>query len=209
MGECPVGTFTLRRRRAVSVVVAFVLLMTGLAALQAPRAHAATLQPVPGHTKLVPQSVRTNTPAVLNGEVSDIATIGNRVVLAGTFTSIRNASATTPVAQKYIAAYDINTGQLDMSFRPVFDAPIAEVQESPDNKAVYAVGEFSTVSGKARKKVVKLSPTGAVDPTFIANADSRVTALEVGTKWVYLGGQFNKINNVARGKFAAVNPTSG
>ena len=203
------GTLTLRRRRAVSVVAAFVLLMSGLAAMQAPKAHAATLQPVPGHTKLVPQTVRTDTPAVLNGEVSDIATIGNRVVLAGTFTSIRNANATTPVAQKYIAAYDINTGQLDMGFRPVFDAPIAEIQESPDNKALYAVGQFSNVSGKVRKKVVKLSATGAVDPTFVANADSRVSAVEVGTKWVYLGGQFNKINNVARGKLAAVNPTTG
>src|SRR3954466_11995880 len=102
-GSCPVGFLSFRRRRAVSVIVTFVLLTTGLAAMQAPKAHAATLQPVPGHTKLVPTTVRANPPAVLDGEVSDIATVGNRVVLAGTFTSIRNANSTTAVAQKYIA----------------------------------------------------------------------------------------------------------
>jgi hypothetical protein len=199
---------TLQRRRAVAVIAAAVLVLSAFVSLHAPKASAAVLQPVPGHTRLVPETVRTNTPAVLNGEVSDIATIGNRVVLAGTFTSIRNTTGTA-VAQKYMAAYDINTGQLDMAFRPVFDDRVVQVKASPDGKALYAVGLFSNVSGKVRKKIVKLSPTGVVDATFVANADSRVSALEVGTKAVYVGGQFNKIGTTPRGKFASLNPTTG
>lgn len=57
------GTSSSQRSRAIAVLAAFVLLLTGVAAVHAPKASAATLQPVPGHTKLVPETVRTNTPA--------------------------------------------------------------------------------------------------------------------------------------------------
>ncbi len=44
----------------------------------------------PGHTALVPQTPRTDMPKISNGEIFDIAVLGNRVFIAGSFTSIQN-----------------------------------------------------------------------------------------------------------------------
>ena len=79
---------------------------------------ASAVQPPSLHGGLVPEAVRTDTPFIGSGQVSDIAVWGNRVVVAGTFTSIRNANSTTTIPQARLAAYDIDTGQIDQSFTP-------------------------------------------------------------------------------------------
>ena len=65
------------RKFVVSVVLAALagsMLVLGIAA--APPAGAA--QPVPGHTGLVPNKPRTNTPLISGGEIWDIEVVGTR-----------------------------------------------------------------------------------------------------------------------------------
>ena len=54
-------------------------------------------QPVPGHTRLVPDKPRNNTPRISNGEIWDIEVVGTgnaaRVFIAGSFTSVANTIA--------------------------------------------------------------------------------------------------------------------
>ena len=52
-------------------------------------------QPVPQHTGLVPNTPRTNTPRISGGEIWDIEVVGNRVFIAGSFTSIANKTGIT------------------------------------------------------------------------------------------------------------------
>jgi hypothetical protein len=75
----------------------------------APPADAA--QPVPGHTGLVPSTPRTNTPRISTGEIWDIEVVGQRVFIAGTFSSLQNTTGNTAVVnQRFLASYNWSTG---------------------------------------------------------------------------------------------------
>jgi PKD repeat protein len=205
-----------RRRRLITGVltgalVALGLPLTGLPGVGVLDAQAA--QPVPGHTKLPPSTPRTNMPRITTGEITDIEYIGNRVFVAGTFTSIRNATAnnTTTYAQANLAAFNLDTGLVDATFRPTFaGGGVTEVEASPDGTKLFVAGRFNSINGVTKRKVASISPTtGAPVAGFTANANSAATSLAATNSTVYVGGQFTTINNVARTGLAAVSATSG
>ncbi|WP_320066098.1 Ig-like domain-containing protein [Micromonospora sp. RTGN7] len=166
-------------------------------------------QPAPGHTRLVPSTPRNDVPRITDGEITDIELIGNRVFIAGSFTSIANVGA-TPLAQPALAAYNIDTGLVDTAFRPTFDGSVEAVEASPDGSALYVAGSFNTVGGLTKRKIVRLDPaTGAPVAAFTAQGNGRATALAVSDTAVYVGGQFTKVNNVTRNGLVALNPTTG
>ncbi len=172
-------------------------------------------QPTPAHTRLVPDTPRTNVPRITTGEITDIAYIGNRVFIAGTFTSIRNNTTTntTTVAQPSLAAYNIDTGLIDTAFRPVFGGGgVEEVEASPDGTKLFIVGRFNSVNGVTKRKVASINPTtGATITGFTANTGGPgpATSVEATNTTVYIGGQFTTVNGTARVGLAAVNSTTG
>jgi hypothetical protein len=173
------------------------------------RTVAIAAEPVPGHTRLVPSTPRTDVPRITNGEIWDIELVGSRVFIAGSFTSIANVGA-TPVAQRSLASYNIDTGKIDTGFRPTFDGSVEAVEASPDGSSLYVAGSFNTVGGVTKRKIVRLNPvTGAPIAAFTATADARATALAVSNTAVYVGGQFTKVNGVSRSRLVALNPTTG
>jgi trimeric autotransporter adhesin len=145
---------------------------------------------------------------VLDGEVSDTALLGNRVILSGTFTKVKDTDGVT-YDRKYIVAYDQTTGRLDLGFDPVFDRPVNDVSPAPDGSALFVAGEFALVDGVAKKKIVKLTPTGEVVAAFKANSDARVGDIVATPTKVYVGGRFKTINGVSRLRLAAIDPTTG
>ncbi|MEV4416634.1 PKD domain-containing protein [Catellatospora sp. NPDC049609] len=162
---------------------------------------------------MAPDIPRTNTPRITTGEITDLAYIGNRVFVAGTFTSIRNNTSTntTTVNQAYLAAFNIDTGLIDTTFRPTFaGGAVTEVEASPDGTKLFVAGRFNTVNGVTKRKVASLNlTTGAPIAGFTANANSAATSIEATNTTVYIGGQFTTINNVARVGLAAVNASTG
>ncbi len=168
-----------------------------------------TPRPTFAATTLVPEKVRTDTPVAVDGTVSDMAQIGNRIVVAGTFTQVKPLPGATAISKKYIYAFDVTTGALDTGFAPIFDAPIEAIEPSTDGASLFVVGSFNTVSGVARRKIVKLTAAGAVDATFVANASDKVSALEVGAGRIWVGGKFKTVKGTARGGLAALDATTG
>ena len=172
-------------------------------------AHAT--QPVPGHTKLAPVTPRTDQPKISNGEIFDIAAIGNVVYVAGSFTSY--TKGTTTVTANGLAAWDSNTGALLPSFRPVIaGGGVAAVEASPDGTKLFITGTFKTINGVARSKVASISPTtGAAVAAFnfVGNTNNPGNALAATNTTLYVGGRFTIINGVARSGLAAVNSTTG
>src|SRR4051812_34854945 len=88
---------TMRRSWRQSRVAGFAVLLLAallLVALPAAPAHSAVpaAQAVPGHTRLVPDPPRADTPNIPNGEIWDMEVVGNRVFIAGSFTSIKNTT---------------------------------------------------------------------------------------------------------------------
>jgi len=169
-------------------------------------------QPVPGHTTLPVDTPRTDVPRIMNGDITDLEVIGNRIFIAGTFTSIQNNTAnnTTTYNQRWLASYNMDTGLVDTGFRPTFDRGIVEIEATPDGSKLFVVGRFNSVNGVTRRKVVALNPnTGAVITSFTANADSRVESVEASNTTVYIGGDFTMVNGTPRQTLAAVNATTG
>ncbi len=199
------------RKFSLSAAIMAVLAST-LVLLPAMTGVASAAQPVPGHTKLVPDVPRTNMPRITDGEIFDLAYIGDRVFVVGTFTSIRNNTGTntTSYAQRYVASFNLTTGLVDASFRPTFDGAVNAIEASPDGTKLYVAGRFNTVSGVTKRKVASINPTtGATVTGFTANANAAGTALEATNTTLYIGGQFTAINNVARVGLTAVNGTTG
>lgn len=169
-------------------------------------------QPVPGHTALVPDVPRNNVPRITSGQITDLEYIGNRVFIAGSFTSIQNDTAnnTTSYDQRFLAAYNMDTGLVDTSFRPTFDRIVTEVEASPDGTKLFVVGRFNTVNGITRRKIVALNPVnGAVITAFTANANSAATAVDATNTTVYVGGYFTAINGTPRVSLAALDANTG
>jgi PKD repeat protein len=167
--------------------------------------------PPPGHARLVPDVPRTNQPTITTGEIWDIEVVGNRVYVAGTFTSIRQPNNGTVVNQAYLAAYNWSTGQVDTQFRPVFtDGRVDAVEASPDGTRLYVAGNFGTVNGTSRKAIARLDPaTGAPVAAFTAQANGKVNELAVTNSTVYAGGRFTTINNVPRSALVALDGLTG
>lgn len=172
-------------------------------------------QGVPGHTHLVPDRPRTNTPRISNGEIWDIEVVPslNRVFIAGNFTSLANTIApTTTINQAGLASYNYQTGLIDTNFRPTFNGGVTAVEASPDGTKLFVGGSFNTVNGVAKQKVASLNlNTGAPLTTFgfTNSTNNQVTALAATNATLYVGGRFSRINGVLRTGLAAVNTASG
>ena len=112
---------------AIAIAVVGLPLITVTAPAQA-------AQPQPNHSGLVPDVPRKDTPRISNGEIWDIEVVGNRVFIAGSFTSLANTTGNNrgTVSQRYLAAYNINTGLIDTTFRPTFNGGVNAVEASPD-----------------------------------------------------------------------------
>jgi hypothetical protein len=208
-----VPSATLRSTRSLAIVaaVAIVLATLALGFVAAPPAGAA--QPAPGHTGLVPSTPRTNTPRISTGEIWDIEVVGQRVFIAGTFSSLQNTTGNTAVVnQRYLASYNYQTGLIDTGFRPTFGGGggVNAVEASPDGTKLYVAGSFNTINGVTKRKIASISlTTGAPVAGFTANAGAQATALAATNSTLYVGGNFQTVNGTARVGLAAVSGTTG
>jgi trimeric autotransporter adhesin len=166
--------------------VAGAVVVFGLPAVTGTAATAA--QPVPGHTRLVPITARTDTPRITNREITDIEVIGNRVFIAGSFTSIANRQRNDRrPAQPCVVQHRHRPDR--HGFRPTFDGGVDAIEASPDGTSLYVAGSFNTVGGAAKRKIVRLNPANGA-PVAAFNANARATALAVSNTTVYVGGRF-------------------
>ncbi|UDY35193.1 PKD domain-containing protein [Dermatobacter hominis] len=149
----------------------------------------------------------------INGVVWDQVVVGNRVYVTGQFTQARPAGAapgTNQTARSNILAYNIQTGQLITTWNASLNAQGRAIEASADGTRIYVGGDFTSVTGTARNRLVALdATTGAVIGTFNPNVNSRVSALEFMNGNLYLGGAFTVVGGQGRTRLASVNGTTG
>ncbi len=151
-----------------------------------------------------------NTPYVMNGYVTAITTIGQKVFVGGTFTTVRNAANPTNLTRNYIFAYDRNTGVIDTSFAPALNGVVEALEPATDGSGIFVGGSFSTVNGVSNYGIAKLDPNGgAMVPGFSARTAGKVRDLAVHGNSVYLGGDIWAVNGFQRRRLAAINATTG
>jgi uncharacterized delta-60 repeat protein len=131
-----------------------------------------------------------------------------KILVAGNFGEVNGV----PMAR--IARVN-SDGTLDDSFNPGTGADNyirALALDSAGN--IYAGGQFETFNGMPRVGLVKLSPTGAVDPAF--NPGGGVEPLYIyaiappdETGGIVIGGGFSTYNGTTARRIARVNTTTG
>ncbi len=201
--------------RPTAVVAAAVVVLGSLSVTAAVVPVAEAAQAKPGHTSLVPDVPRNNTPRISNGEIFDIEVVPqlNRVFIAGSFSSIQNRTGNTAVVnQAGLASYNMSTGLIDTAFRPSFNGGVSAVEASPDGTKLFVGGTFSSVSGVARQKVASLNLTTGVPVAAFASTKSTnnaVNALAATNSTLYVGGKFSRINGTLMTGLAALSASTG
>jgi hypothetical protein len=156
------------------------------------------------------------TPHVMNGSVNAITQIGNKIIAAGTFTSVSPAgtfgNTADDVVRNRIFAFDATTGVIDPTFNPNLGGAANSLDT--DGTFVYVSGSFGSVGGNsAIKRVVKLTAAGAVVDTFNAVPNSGVNEVVVRGSRLYIGGGFTTVRSsgvtTTRNRLAALDPTTG
>jgi len=192
------------RRRAIAIgAVAMMIAGTGAAAAPAQagvqQAHVVSANPV------------NYTPHALDGAVKSITSIGDTVVVGGTFTKIRQAGSKKTINRKYLFAYDQRTGKLKTNFVPHLDGPVYSVAPAPNN-TVYAGGSFKHVNSAKTRGLTRLylasgKRVGHFIGTTIGNGN--VNSIAAGKNYLYVGGSFTSVKGVKRGGLARVSKYYG
>ena len=198
----PGATFRSTRLLAIVAAIAIVLATLAVGLVAVPPADAA--QPAPGHTGLVPSTPRTNTPRISTGEIWDIEVVGQRVFIAGTFTSLQNTTGQhrRRSTSAYLASYNLehradrHRVPADLRRRRRHRGRgLARTAPSCSSPA-----RFNTVNGVTKRKIASLNlTTGAPVAGFTANANAaghRPRRHQHAP--LYVGGNFTTVNGAAR-----------
>ncbi|TWD83284.1 PKD repeat protein [Kribbella amoyensis] len=194
----------LRRWPLFAVVLALVAAL-GLAATER-EADAVQLP----QTTIVSDNPVDWTPHALNGEVHALIQIGNRVIVGGTFTTIRSATSSTQISRRSIFAYNATTGALDPTFLPVVNGSVDTLLASDDGQSVYIGGGFTTVNGTSQPRLARVNlDNGSLVTTFRPSVNRQVYDLKKSGGRLYLGGLFTAVGGQPRTVLAAVDPDTG
>jgi hypothetical protein len=164
----------------------------------------------PGHGPVVSANPVDWTPAVLDGLVDAVAQVGNRMVVGGSFTQVRQAGRSTALSRPYLFAFDARTGVIDPGFVPAPNGPVAALAAAPDGRSVFVGGRFSHIAGRSAGRLAKLDvATGRPVAGFRANASAAVEDLAVSGGRLFLAGSFTAVGGAPRTGLAAVDVTTG
>ncbi|MGO2806675.1 MAG: PKD domain-containing protein [Glutamicibacter arilaitensis] len=151
----------------------------------------------------LPQTVSSdfiNTPQ-LNGVAWDLRVRGDVAYVVGSFTRVRPsgvaAGGSGEIVRNNAMAFNISTGKI-LDWNPNFNAPVLDVEFSPDGQMFYAAGQFSAVGGQARSKVAAFNTSNGSLTSFNASVGGSVETVAVTSDAVYIGGSFNSVSGQDR-----------
>ena len=198
---------TSRPRRVFALLLALLALLAPASAegLYAPHGGVASANPA------------DHTPNVLDGKVTAILPLGNRIFVGGTFSQVQEVGAGKPIlTRRGLFAFDPGTGAVipgfvaDLDVGPSVDRAVEALAPSPDGKAIFVGGSFGQLNGVGVEKLVKLdATTGAADGRFKVSVGSNVKDLVLSGSKLYVAGGFTTFNSQARRGLAAVDAATG
>lgn len=150
-----------------------------------------------------------NTPHALNGSVLAVASVGSRVYVGGTFTTVVNAGTSAQLPRNYLFAFDRSTGRVITTFTPAVNGPVETIAASPDGSSIIIGGRFRTVNGAAQRGLATLNINGARVSTFAGRTNGYVLKVLVRGSQLIVGGRFSTANGVSRSNLAVLNATTG
>ena len=206
---------TLLRASAVASLAALVLASAPLTSSAAPPPGAPGAADAPAAAAALPATVSADAlPTVqVDGVVWSQVIVGGRVYVTGSFATARPAGAAPgerQVPRANLLAFDLATGDLVPGWAPSLNAQGLAITASADGKTLYVGGDFTTVDGAARPRLVALdAATGAVVPGFAPTPNARVRALAVSDGTLYAGGSFTTVSGQPRSRLVALRGADG
>lgn len=134
-------------------------------------------------------------------EVQAFAESAGRMYVGGNFGYVqRDGSGTHRVAQPFLAAFDVRTGEWLPEFHPTLDEQVRALTVLPNGELV-AGGDFTKANGVSATGIVALDPvTGATSEGWqvalenrVGNGMVRVQALEARGEDVFIGGRLTHV----------------
>lgn len=194
-------------RRRLAAAAAATLATVAVVGAPAP----AAMSDIP-HSNVVSANPVDFTPHVLDGTVRAFAVVGNKVVVGGNFTQVREAGRRAVIPRNNIFAYDLNTGKVDTNFVPTIDSTVYALEPGADN-TVYVGGSFRNVNGSANRGLTRLRLSNGTRVGKFMSAVvgyGNVLALARHGNKLYVGGTFVRISgNKNKAKLARLNATTG
>jgi PKD repeat protein len=172
----------------------------------------------PAHGSVVSALPEGRTPQILDSsttvteKVLDMAQVGNRIVVVGSFTRVQDVAANGGATynRRNVFAFDPATGKVDAGFDPVVNGVARAVAAGADPSTVYIGGTFTQLNGASSRNLVQLSLSTGDRTAFRApllNGATNDIAL-AGDRLV-VGGQFTTVDGVAHGGLATLDATTG
>ncbi len=151
------------------------------------------------------------TPDLLDGKVTSVTEVGTQMILAGTFTQVKERSTGAIYDRAGIVAFNKSTGRISQTFKPSFSGGLVNVVlAAPDGTSVFVGGGFSSLDGTSASRLVKLSATtGQRVAGFTANLAAGVQDLDSYGNRLFVVGHFYKVNAVTSNFLAELDPTTG
>ena len=153
-----------RRRTSSHIAAVVVTLTTAVGLLNATPvvSHADSAPANPSDPK-TPVTVSSDVlpTTQIDGVAWNQLVVGNTVYVAGKFGKARPAGAApgaSTVTRQNLLAYDLTTGALKTGFVANLNAQAFALAKSPDGSRIYVGGDFTTVNGVARSRIVALDP---------------------------------------------------
>jgi hypothetical protein len=156
------------------------------------------------HDRMVADAPASGTPEVLDGEVRAVALVGNRIVVGGNFTQVRDRSSGAVLDRAGLFAFAPGTGAVEAGFAPGLGGRVDALAGTAGGEAVFVGGRFPL-------RLAKLDlDSGQRVAGFRATVDgSSVEDLAVSGGRLYVGGGFSAVNGVPRSSLAALHPATG
>lgn len=189
------------RRRCAALVLALLASLVGVASQAG-----AVGYPQPGVVSADPVN---STPHALNGTVLAIATVGSRVYVGGTFTTVTDAGSSVQLRRPYLFAFRRDTGRVVSDFTPTLNGSVESIAAAPGGSSIIVGGKFRSVNGTTQRGLAMLDARGTRVSGFVGRTDGDVSKVLVRGNRLIVGGRFGLVNDVRRSNLAVLDATSG
>ncbi len=197
----------------LAMLASSMLAIDGGASAAGLAAQAAPDDPAPSyatHDGIVSWDPAPWTPHILDGKTSDIAQVGDTMIIGGLFQQVAPPSGSPVRTQPNAFAFDATDGTIRTNFNPSISGEVRAVEAGPVPGTVYVAGGFGGVNGQNGKIFLLDVSNGDIVSTFDDTPmNGAVEDLALVNDTLYAGGRFTSVGGEEDRGIVALDAVTG